>query len=717
MELRRPGDGPPGAGSDVDAGITLAHAGDAGARGGESGHGPQPEGTGAGVAEADEAEAAEVDEAGAVEAQAGVEAGASPWAERLAWASFVAVLVVLGVSAGRAIVTGWVPVGDSALIAVRSRDVLGGGQGGDLPLLGMWASASWSVGFDINHPGPLLYDALAVPATLVGDGAGVVIGTALVGMASVAGIFLAARRVAGPVVATAAMAVTGLLCWSMGSEVLIEPWHAGTVLLPFLCCAVLAWATLAGDSLCLPWAVLAGSLVLATNLSYTVLVPALLLAAAGSVAVSAWRRRAGGWRRDAMALGLAAVVAVVCWIQPLIEQVTADNEGNLSRLRRSQSVDRATLGWRAGYRAVADVVALPPWWVRPSYAHDFRLAPFGNDLPAAGIAAASLAVVAALIGLAAWAGRRARDRTVVAAAAVAGTLLLGALVTAVQTPTSGFGTIAYQVRWLWPVGAFITFALLVAVLRLWRPAAAPARAWRPAAVLAALAGLAAVATLPAANNGTTAPPGTYPVARDITEAVARADLPARVEVGCGEGVFDPYCEAVMGQLQDRGTGFVVTERIGVRQLGEGRRSPGGLPRLVVVAGDYALFTPDGAEVVTRHPALSHDEQLELFYLREDLKGALADGEIRLSPRGERAAGRGNLPSVSAEGTGWHIDPATAVEIRPSPYGTHRRDLGAMVHEGFLDADPRWREPLARYVELQDRWDEATVAVFLLPARA
>jgi hypothetical protein len=712
VELRSPADGPAVAGSDVDAGITLAPAGDAGARGDETGVGPLPEGTGAAAGGAEAA--GEPEAAGADEAQAD-EVTSSPWAGRLAWASFAAVLVVLGASAGRAIVTGWVPVGDSALIAVRSRDVLGGGPGGDLPLLGMWASASWSVGFDISHPGPLLYDALAVPAALVGGGGGLVVGTALIGMASVAGILLAARRVAGPVVAAVAMAVTGLLCWSMGSEVLIEPWHAGTVLLPFLCCAVLAWATLAGDSLCLPWAVLAGSLVLATNLSYTVLVPVLLLAATGSVAVSAWRRRAGGWRRDAVALGSAALVAVLCWIQPLIEQVTAD-EGNLSRLRRSQSVDRVTLGWRTGYRAVADVVAVPPWWVRPSYSHDFRLAPFGNDLPAAGIAAASLVVVAALIGLAAWAGRRARDRTVVAAAAVAGALLLGAVVTAVQTPTSDFGTIAYQVRWLWPVGAFITFALLVAVLRLWRPAASPARAWRPAAAFAALATLAAAATLPAANNGTTAPPSTYPVARNITDAVARADLPARVEVGCGEGVFDPYCEAVMAQLQDRGTGFVVTERIGVRQLGEGRRSPGGLPRLVVVAGDYALFTPDGAEVVTRHPGLSRDEQLELFYLRENLKGALADGEIRPSARGERAAGQGDLPSVSAEGTGWHIDPATAVDIRPSLYGTHRRDLGAMVQEGLLDADPRWREPLARYVELQDRWDEATVAVFLLPAR-
>jgi hypothetical protein len=637
----------------------------------------------------------------------------------MAWASFGAVMVALAVSAGRAIVSGWVPVGDSALIAVRSRDVLGGGPGGDLPLLGMWASASWSVGFDLNHPGPLLYDALAVPAALVGGGAGLVIGTTLIGMASVAGIFLAARRVAGPTVAAAAMAVTGLLCWSMGSEVLIEPWHAGTVLLPFLCCAVLAWATIAGDSLCLPWAVLAGSLVLSTNLSYTVLVPVLLLAATGTVAVSAWRRRAAGWRRDALALGAAALVAVACWIQPLIEHVTAD-EGNLSLLRRSQSVERETLGWHTGARAVADVVALPPWWVRGSYSHDFRLGAFGNDLPVPVAAAAALAVVVVLIELAAWAGVRARDRIAVAAAAVAGTLLAAALVTAGQTPTSEFGTIAYQVRWLWPVGAFVTFALLVAVLRLWRPRPRPApateRAWWPAAAFAALAAAAAAATLPAANNGTTAPPSTYPVAREVTDAVAHTDLPARVEVACGEGVFDPYCEAVMAQLQDRGTGFAVTDPSGVRQLGAGRRSPGGLPQLVVAAGDYAASTPDGAEVVTRLPGLSRDEQLELSYLREDLKGALASGEIRLSPRGERAAGRGRLPSVSVGGTGWQIDPAAAVASRPSLFGTHRRDLGAMVHEDLLDADARWRERLERYAALQDRGDETTVAVFLLPPR-
>jgi hypothetical protein len=624
------------------------------------------------------------------------------------------VLVALAVSAGRAIVTEWVPVGDSALIAVRARDVLGGGPGGDLPLLGLWASASWEVGFDMNHPGPLLYDALAIPAALFGGGSGLVIGTTLIGMASVLGIFVAARRAGGPVVAAAAMAVTGLLAWSMGSEALIEPWHAGTVLLPFLCFSVLAWAAIAGDSLCLPWAVLAGSLVLSTNLSYALLVPLLLLAAAGAVVVDAWRRRAAaGWRRPGLALALSAAVLVASWVQPLIEQLTAD-EGNLSRLQRSQTVERLTLGWRDGIRAVAGVVAVPPWWVRPSYAHDFRLTAFGNDLPAAALAGAGLAVVAALLGLAVGYGRRAGDRTVVAAAVVAATLLVAALVTAADAPTSGFGTVAYQLRWLWPVAAFVTYALLVAVVRRWRPA--PGRDWWPAAGLAAVAAVAAVATLPAANNGTTAAPATYPVAREVTGAVARADLPSRVEVLCGEGVFDPYCEAVMAELQDRGTGLVVTDPIGVRQLGEGRRSPGGLPRLVVVAGDMASFTPEGAEVVTRHPGLPDDEQLEMFYLREQVKGALADGEIRLSATGGRAAARGGLPSLSpqAGGAGWDIDPDTAVAIRPYLYGTYRRDLGAMVHEDLLDVDARWREPLARYTELQDRWDETTVAVFLHP---
>ena len=100
-------------------------------------------------------------------------------------------VVVAAVRAGR---EGWVPVGDAALLTVRASDVLGGGPGGDAPSLGMWASTSWSLGFDINHPGPLLYWVLAVPAALVAGPVGVVIGPALVNCASVLGIFAVAWR-------------------------------------------------------------------------------------------------------------------------------------------------------------------------------------------------------------------------------------------------------------------------------------------------------------------------------------------------------------------------------------------------------------------------------------------------------------------------------------------------------------------------------------------
>jgi hypothetical protein len=636
-------------------------------------------------------------------------------AERVALASWAIALVPLVVAAVRAIAEGWVPVGDSALIAVRARDVLGGGPGGDMPLLGMWASRSWSVGLDMNHPGPLLYGMLAVPASLIGGGAGVVVGTTLVNAAAVTGIFVVSRRVGGAVVATASMAVTAVLCWSLGSEVLVEPWHASTVLLPFLCLVVLVWAVVCGDRPCLPWAVLVGSLVVQTNLSYAVLVPALLLGAAVVLALGARRAVEAERRRTLVALGAAALVGLVCWLPPLVEQATGDGEGNLSRLGRSLGADAPTIDLGDGVRAVAQVVALPPWWVRPSYADDFALGAFGNTLPSLPAALAALAVVVALGAACLADARRRGDRVVTSAVALAGALVLLSLVTVEHTPTSDFGTIAYQMRWLWPVGAFVALSLVVGVVR--HPwAGAPGRRWALAA-LAVVTVAAGAANLPASNQGTTAPAGTYPVARTLTTAVDGAELTGPLLVVCGEGVFDPYCEAVMAELQDDGVGFVVDESIGVRQLGNGRRADPARPldQIIVVTGDYAVFTPPGARLVTLHEGLGEDEVAELFFLREDLKGAIAASEVRLDARGETVGRGGGFASVAASGDRVRIDPIVAVDVRPDLFGEHRRDLVAMVEDDLLDADPQWRAALDRYVELQARWDSETVAVYLAPA--
>jgi hypothetical protein len=633
---------------------------------------------------------------------------------RLAIVSLVAALVPLVVAAGRAIGEGWVPVGDSALIAIRARDVLGGGPGGDMPLLGMWASTSWSVGFDMNHPGPLLYALLAVPAALVGGGGGLVVGTAVLNAASVAGIFVVSRRVGGDTVAAAAMAVTALLCWSFGSAVLIEPWHATTVLLPFVCFVTLIWAVVSGDRACLPWAVVVGSLVLQTNLSYAVLVPALVVAAAIVVGVHA--RGAGDDRRGALvALGVSLAVGALCWAPVLVEQVTGEGGGNLSRLRRSLGETTETLGVTDGVRSVARVWALPPWWARLSYGEAFALGPFGNPLPSLAASAAGLAAVVAVGALAVMDARRRGDRVTASALALAGLLLAAGYVTALQTPTSDFGTVAYQLRWLWPVGAFVTLAFVVAVVR--RPwASAPGRErW----VLAALAGVTVVAgaaNLPASHQETTAPEATYGVAREVTDAVGDAEVGGPVHVVCAEGVFDPYCEAVMARLQDDGVGFVVDDGIGVRQLGKGRRVDPAerLDQLIVVDGDFAIFPPPGADAVTVHQGLTEDERRELFFLRADLEAAIAAGEVRLDARGERVARAGGLVSVARDGDPLRIDPAAALDVRPDLFGTHRRDLVAMVHDDLIVADEGWVAPLARYVDLQDRWDTETVGVYLAP---
>jgi hypothetical protein len=634
-------------------------------------------------------------------------------ARRLALLAWGLALVPLVVAAGRALHGGWVPVGDSALITIRARDVLGGGPGGDMPLLGMWASTSWSVGFDMNHPGPLLYLVLAVPAALVGGGGGVVVGTAAINVASVTGVFVVARRVGGEAVAAAAMAVTAVLCWSFGSAVLVEPWHASTVLLPFACVGVLTWGVLAGDRWCLPWAVAVGSLVLQTNLSYAVLVPALLAVAMVPVVRAAVRP--GDGRGGAIrVLGVAAAVGALCWVPVVIEQLTADDGGNLSRLRRSLGVSTTTLDAGEGLGALARVIGLPPWWGRPSYADAFPLGAFGNPLPSPAVAVAALTVVVGLGALALVDARRRGDRVAVGALTVAGVVLAAAYVTALRTPTGPFGTIAYQLRWLWPVGALAALALVVAAVR--HPWAAGVRwPWAPVAVTAVTA-LAAGANLPASHQDTTAPAAAYPVARTVTGAVGAAELSGPVQVVCGEGVFDPYCEAVMARLQDDGVAFVVDEAIGVRQLGNGRRADPGRPldTLVVVAGDYAVFAPPGARTVTRHEGLDRDEALELFYLRADLVRAIADGDVRLNARGERIARRDGLASVAAEGPA-RIDAAAATEPRPDLFGTHRRDLVAMVHQDLVDADDSWQASLDRYVDLQDRWDDETVAVYLVPA--
>jgi len=666
---------------------------------------------------------------------------------RAVWVLLAVALVPLVVAAARALVDGWVPVGDSALIAIRAGDVLGGS---DLPQLGMWASTSWQVGFDLNHPGPLLYDALALPTTLFGNAAGSVVGAVAVSAVAVVGIVVVARRCGGPLVAAVAAAVAATLCWSMGSAVLVEPWHASTLLLPFLLLVLLVWALACGDIACLPWAALVASFVVQTNLSYGIFVP--VLAVWGLVGLVLARRRDGAagrsalGRRRVVATGAAtAAVLVLCWLAPIVEEVAGEGEGNLSRLARAAGGSGATLDPMRALRAVAAVVALPPWWGRPSYHRAFRFGAFGNPLPPA---APSVVALVALAGVLAWCwrtARRRRDAVSAAAVSTAGVFLLAALVTATVPKLV---LVAYQVRWLWPLGAFVTFTIATTLVRRFAGAAGGAgpghgpgtaaggtAGHRPAApahppaggrtrlvlgACAAVTVLVAVANLPTSNQGTPAPAATLPVARALTAAVRDADLTGPLLVKCSEGVFDPYCEAVMAGLERDGIRVLVDDSIGVRQLGTGRRGDAGdaAGTVTVLTGELAAFGPPGARQLTLHDGVDADELTDLEGLRDRIAAALAAGEVKLDDRGRRVAARGDLPSVSLGPEGEAtVDGEAAVGLRPFLFGEHRRDLVAMVAEDLLAADDRWHAVLDRYLELQRAQDEETSAVYLTPGRS
>ena len=117
----------------------------------------------------------------------------------------------------RAINRQWIPVGDDAFFTLRARDVF---TIDHLPARYVVLLAHGGAQ-NLNHPGPLLFDVLALPAKL-GGGTGLAIGSALINAMALLGIAIVGYRRGGAVVEAAAVAVGAVLAWSMGSEVLFE---------------------------------------------------------------------------------------------------------------------------------------------------------------------------------------------------------------------------------------------------------------------------------------------------------------------------------------------------------------------------------------------------------------------------------------------------------------------------------------------------------------
>lgn len=590
----------------------------------------------------------------------------------------------IAVAALRGVRRGHLAIGDNALIEIRARDVLTEHH----PLLGTWSSASISSGLDVNHPGPLLFDLLALPVRLLGAGPGMAIGVAAFQIAVVWGIAFAADRFGGRSVMTVVMAVTTWFAWSIGSELLYDPWQPNLLMLPFLLLLVLVWGTVAGRHRMLPWAVLVASFCVQTHLSYVFLAPAVLLV--GAVAV--------GLRRDRRPLLLGSIVGLIAWSQPLVEQLFGPGQGNLSRLAASGGGgDGIRTGVSLGVRLVAGVVALPPWWGRSGMMDTIPIVGLtdtrdGPRIVVPGLAGtlwsvAALALVVLLLLAVTVGARRRGDQVVSAGAAVMGVALLVATFTTVITPIDVLGLSPHKLRWLWPIAVLLTALLLVAagrelVHRLPTDLRVGVhRGIGPLGVSVVAAG--ALATLPvhAHDAGPVASRGDIARIRVLVDQldVLRDRGVVRMD-SSGLWFAEPFTAPVKAGLQRAGVPFVVPEEGLVRQMGERRRDTGQADLVIWVrAGDEALSTPVGAERVAFAPGLSGAELAELDAFEVELAAWIAS----------RGPGAGMVPEEASVSDLAALSRADEIDL-------------ALVL-GPAGAD--------RYLELDDRWRGSALAVF------
>jgi hypothetical protein len=631
---------------------------------------------------------------------------------RLFVASVIAAVVPVATAAGRAIANGWIPVGDNAFFPTRARDVF---TIDHLPLLGVWASASQTAGFDFNHPGPLLFDLGALPVRLFGGDAGTVVTIALINGLSIVGIAAFAYRRGGALVGTLATAATATLCWAMGSEVLFEPWNPHSVLLPFLLFLVLVWSVSSGDLLALPFSVAVGSLVAESHLSYAVLVPVLGVVA---LVLLILRLRADG-KRDPAGTGarwrtawpygaVSAVVLLVCWIQPLIEQFTGDGDGNLTLLVRSATEsDAPTAGLGFGASAVAAVATLPPWWFRPSFDDTFTR---GWEEPSFTTALVSLAVLAVIVGVCGWVARRHHDHVSLSALAIAAAAVLLGIVTAGQSPETVFGEFqVHTLRWAWPVAAFVFLAVGVVVVR---RLASEVRSALLVRILAVMTVVFAALTLPTANfGGPTTFSYALPATRQLEKQMGALEGqgPFLVDDVFSGAFADPYGAAVLAELQRRGVEFVAADPGLVRLFGPSRRydDENAESALLLRISDATRTPPPGTRRVALAEGLDEADRRELERLDAGIGEYIAAGRLRLNPRGQAALAAGRLSNLAR----FRAETLDVAGLLAS------REIDLMVRDRYLALDAPWSERFERYAELYHEWDIRTVALFVGPTSA
>ena len=512
------------------------------------------------------------------------------WRDVRVWGPVAVVCLPIVWAALRAAAGHWVPIGDDAYFTVRSRDVLTE----DHPLLGAWSSGSLDLETPINNLGPTQLDLLA-PFTKFAPMGGTAIGVGLINVAAIVTIARLIARVAGGRAVLPAMCAVGLLTWTMGSEMLITPRQHQAMIVPYLCLLVATWAVTAGDRWGIVVAVVAGSLVAQTHLSYPVLVAALtVLMITGQVVTSRAGTASGGRKPFAV----AAVLAALLWIHTVVDQFAGN--GNLWHVL-SGSGDAGRAGLARGARIVAATLVSPHTFMRPGYREfdaSVRFASAWQTVVFWLALAAAIGWVTAVI--------RRRGLRPAAGSLVAIVAVLAGVLDAALLPRTTFGYTIMNYRWLWAKGAFVLIVVFVAIGR-W--AGSDDRDRRARSVVAALAVVLllapAIANLPRSYQHVLADQY-FSEQRSIEDALGQVDGGLDEIAVDGPIVVDDsamyfghgYTYPLLVSMQEHGVEFRFDDAFQARRFGSRRVSDGSeTQRLRLVSGDPALALRDDPNAI------------------------------------------------------------------------------------------------------------------------
>lgn len=576
----------------------------------------------------------------------------------LEWLALAAALTPLVVGCVWALSVGWIPLGDSGQLVVRSRDVLTADQ----PFVGAWSSSSQIFKTDINNLGSL-YSLLLAPFTKVDPYGGAAVGATAINAGAVSAAWLAARSLLDQVGAVVAMFATLVLIASMGVVSLLEARQQIALVLPFW---ALLWATAAlwsGRLWAAPGVVFLASLVAQTHFTY--LQQAVALAVAGAVG-AAFSRRRRGWDGSVAPLLAAAAVGVACWTLPMWDQVFG--RGNLKAvLAQGGRGGTGTPGW-AGSAHLISRAGLRYPFVLPGSMGSYRPFSFAVDRPGIGTWVSLAVWFAAVILVFAWAHLTHR-RSV---AALAGTAMLAlgvAWYVAGQIPRYGPSYPPQNYYWMWPT---VLVALCTGVVAAWRkaiPALSGARRIVSRAVVAVLVVAALGSSWPTgALSGVSASSFHRRAAgRSFVVQVAawldghRIDGPVVIDYR-RDSAFSDHRYTFLAELQRRGLRFtflgddVSTFRFGRRRCADDKVRY----RFSLVSGKVALKAPEPeARLIARVDA-SPDQYRALARLDGEAADMLRSGAIGVDvaalaeSRAEAAAEVSRLlmdPGRSAVGLG------------------------------------------------------------------